>query len=80
MTGRRRYLDPVIARPVVRAMTGAVVLIALGNLIAIGCVVGWLRAAEPGPGVRSALLLFTAAAVTQLFGGFAALLAWTWSR
>jgi hypothetical protein len=79
MTGRRRHFHVVIAQPVVSAITAAVVLLSLGNLIAIGCVVGWLRHVDGGAG-SSAMILFVIAAVVQVFGGAAALIAWAYSR
>lgn len=80
MTGRRRAYDAVIARPVVRAVTAAVVLLALGNLITIGCFVGWLRMLDPASPFRSGLWLMLAAAGSQLTAGTVALFAWAWSK
>lgn len=80
MTGRRRQVDAVIARPIVAAVTAALALMSSGNMVALGCVIGWLRQAESSPGVDTAVWLFTAALAAHLIGGTVALVAWAWSR
>lgn len=80
MIGRRRQFDAVIARPIVRAVTAAIVLISLGNTVALMCVVGWLRQVQPSESIRTALILFIAAATCQVAAATVALLAWAWAR
>lgn len=77
--GRRRFTDAVVARPVVRVFAVALVFIALGNLISLSCIIGWLRQL-PGDDASAAIIMFSAAAVAQLVGATAALLGWAWSR
>ena len=78
MSGRRRYTDIMIGRPIVRVFALALVCIAAGHLIALSCVIGWLRQL-PGD-TTAAIVLFSAAAGAQLIGATAAMIAWAWSR
>lgn len=80
MSGRRRNIDPVVARPFVRAAVAAIVLSALGNLILLGCFVGWLGMLDPASPFHSALWLMVTAAVGHFTAGAVAMLAWAWTR
>jgi hypothetical protein len=75
---RRRPPSTVVARPVVAVLVLGLLCMSLGNLIALGCVLAWLRAI-PGD-VHGPVVMFLAAAAGQFLGGIAALLAWSWSR
>jgi hypothetical protein len=77
--GNRRRADLVAARPIVRAVTAAVVFLAFGNLLALGCIMAWLRALGTTE-AHGALWLFGLAAVAQFAGGLSALVGWAWSR
>jgi len=80
VTGVRRRHDLVVARPVVTAVTVAVVFMSFGNLLAAGCVIAWLRSLPVGDTVTGAVWMFGTVAVTQFAGGVCALIAWSWSR
>lgn len=77
MTGVRRRVEYVVTRGIARAVAVGVLSCALGNLLALGCALAWLRAA--GAEDR-ALWLIGAAAAMQFIGGIAALLAYGWAR
>lgn len=79
MTGRRR-IDAVTAGFLTRAVTAAIVLSALGNLILIGCFVGWLDMLSSGSPFHSGLWLVTGAAVCHFLAGATVMFAWAWSR
>jgi hypothetical protein len=79
VSGARRRVETVIARPVARAFTAAVALMAFGNLIVFGYAIEWLRQA-PGAFAMHLLWVFVAAVLMQFAAGVAGLLAWSWSR
>lgn len=78
MTGARRAGDYVVARTIIRVLAVAVLLMSLGNALALGCVYAWLNAfGHPQPGV---LWLVLAAVGSQFLAVSAAMLAYGWSR
>lgn len=77
MTERRRKVEYVVERKVARAISVGIVTCALGNLLAFGCALAWLRAVAT---IEGGLWLIGAAAAAQFIGGAAALLAFGWSR
>jgi hypothetical protein len=79
MSGRRR-MDAVTAGFLNRAVTAAVVLLALGNLVVLGCLVGWLRILDPASPFHSAWWLMVSAAVCYFLSGATFLFAWAWSK
>lgn len=76
--GRTR-LDVVVARHIIRAVAAAVLIACLGNLIALGCVIGWLHS-QGTPGADRAALWFIAAALLHFGAGAAAVTGWSWAR
>lgn len=77
--GGRRRAGMVVARPIVRAISVAVVIVAFGNMIALGCALAWLRAV-PGDSVNGPMILVLASVGAQFFGAVLALVAWAWAR
>lgn len=79
MTGRRREHAAVIARPVVRVLAIAIALLALGNLLVIGVMLGWLRNTTAPSALHDTIFLVSASGVLVL-ASVVAVLAWLWSR
>jgi hypothetical protein len=78
VVSRRTRLDVVVARHVVRAIVGAVLLGSLGNMLLIGCVLSWVLNGAPSfnaavGSLAVALALYATAAATALVG-------WSWAR
>jgi hypothetical protein len=77
MTGERRRVDYVIARPIVRALAVGLTCISLGSLLALGCAISWLGAARLDP---TTMAILGTVALAQFSGGVAGLLAFGWAR
>src|ERR1041384_7185072 len=76
----RRPLGRCPAGFLTRAVPAAVVLLALGNLVVLGCLVGWLRILDPASPFHSAWWLMVSAAVCYFLSGATFLFAWAWSK